>query len=115
MGKGALIEAHVDISFGLAIGLSVAVFLKLAKETIMENSNNVVTSIMTSVWCGAAFLRSLVEKSPIQTSDRRVLSAMSSKSERARFDSSPPHQFQGKASDANAAAKTPRVLRAVVL
>jgi hypothetical protein len=35
-----------------------------------------------------------VEKSPTQARDRRVLRAMSSKSERARFDSSPPPQFR---------------------
>ena len=111
MGKGASIEAHVDISFGLAIGLSVAVFFETAKEKIMENSSSVVTSIMASVWCGAAFLRSLVEKSPTQARDRRVLSAVPSKSERARFDSSPPRQFRKVSSGANDCVKVAPVIR----
>lgn len=93
LGKGVLIKAHVDISFGLAVGLSVAV-LKTVKEVIMgNNSSNMVHWVMISVWCGAAFLRSLVEKSPTQANDRHVLSATSSKSERAGFNSPPPPQF----------------------
>ena len=101
MGKGVLIEAHLDISFGLVIRLSVAVLFETVKETIVENPSNVVHWIMTGVWLGAAFLRSLVKKSPTQTRDRNVWSATSSKSERVRFDSSPPHQFSGRAICAN--------------
>jgi hypothetical protein len=93
LGKGVLIEAHVDISLGLAIGLSVTALIKTVKEIIMENLSNVIHWIMTSVWCGAAFLRSLVEKSPTQARDIRVRSPMPSKSERVGFDSPPPLQF----------------------
>lgn len=96
LGKGVLIKAYVDISVGLAIGLSVAV-LRTAKEIIMENNlSNMVLWIMISVWCGAAFLRSLVKESPAQAKDRHVSSATSSKSERAGFDSPPPLQFVRK-------------------
>jgi hypothetical protein len=101
LGKGVLIEAHVDISLGLAVGLSVAALVKTVKEIIMENLSNVIHWIMTSVWCGAAFLRSLVEKSPTQARDRHVRSAMPSKSERVGFDSPPPLQFLTSAVSAN--------------
>jgi hypothetical protein len=65
LGVTASINAHIDISFGLTIAAAVAV-LKTAKETIMGNLNG----LMASVWCGAAFLRSPVEKSQPQTRDR---------------------------------------------
>ena len=57
-GKGASFEAHVDISFGLDIVLSISGFVEAAMEAIMEISNNLVLSVLASVWCGVAFLRS---------------------------------------------------------
>lgn len=48
----------------------------------MDNSNSLILCIAASVWCGAAFLRSLVEKTPTQARDRRLPNSMSSKSER---------------------------------
>jgi hypothetical protein len=75
-GKGAFIEAHVDISFGLDIYLSVAGFVNAAKEVIMENSNSLVLAFMASVWCGVGFLRSPGGNNPpTRTRDRRVLRA----------------------------------------
>ena len=95
LGKGVCIEAHIEISFGLDIYHSVNSFIETAKEVIMKNSNAIVQFVVACVWCGAAFLRSLVEKTPTQARGGCVSKYIPSKRERGRFDSFPPHQYSG--------------------
>lgn len=93
MGKGVCIETHIEISFGLDIYRSVNSFIETAKEVIMEHSNAILKYVLACAWCGAAFLRSLVEKTPTQARDVCASKCVPSKSERGRFDSFPPHPF----------------------
>ncbi len=58
----------------------------------MKNSITLFFSILGSVWCGIAFLRSLVEIL-IQARDSMCECVLSAMSERRRFDSSTPHRF----------------------
>ena len=55
------IEVQVAVSFGLAISTSVVVGLLTVIEVAMKNLNAVVFSFVACIWCGVAFLRSLVE------------------------------------------------------
>jgi hypothetical protein len=90
LGQTVSINAYVDISFGLTIVASLAVFLWTAMGVTMENLNGVLRA---SVSGGAAFLRSHGGKISAQTRDKTCVASDASKSERGRFDSSPPHQF----------------------
>lgn len=93
LGKGVCIEAHIEISFGLDI-YSVNSFIETVKEVIMKNSNAILNFVLACVWCGAAFLRSLVEKTSNPSERCCVSKCIPSKRERGRFDSFPPHHFK---------------------
>ena len=57
---------------------------------------NLITNIfvlLVSVWCGVAFLRSLVKKATTQTRDKHLKIYTSAKSERRGFDSLSPHHI----------------------
>lgn len=58
----AHIEIHVAISFGLEIFASVLCASSIAMEEIMENSKAIYSTVVASVWCGIALLRSSGEK-----------------------------------------------------
>lgn len=62
------IKMSVAISFGLDIFISVIAVVSTTLEVIMKNSF-AVSCFMACVWCGIAFLRSLVEI-PTQARDR---------------------------------------------
>lgn len=94
LGKEVCIEAHIEISFGLDIYHSVNSFIETAKEVIMKNSNAILHFVVACVWCGAAFLRSLVEKNS-NLSERWLCEQIHSFQERTwkvRFLPSAPFQ-----------------------
>ena len=55
------IEVQVAVSFGLAISISAVGGLLTVMEVAMKNLNAVIFSFVACIWCGVAFLRSLVE------------------------------------------------------
>ena len=55
------IEIQVAISFGLAISISVVGAVLTVMGVAMKNLNAVIFGFVACVWCGIAFLRSLVE------------------------------------------------------
>lgn len=55
------IEVQVAVSFGLAISISAVGILLTVIRVAMKNLNAVVLSFTACIWCGVAFLRSLVE------------------------------------------------------
>jgi hypothetical protein len=65
------VEVQVAVSFGLAISISVVVGLLTVMEAAMKNLNAVIFSLVACIWCGIAFLRSLVEI-PTQMRDNLV-------------------------------------------
>jgi hypothetical protein len=55
------IEVQVAISFGLAISISVVGAVLTVMGGAMKNLNAVFFCCVACIWCGIAFLRSLVE------------------------------------------------------
>ena len=55
------VEVQVAVSFGLAISISAVGGLLTVMEVAMKNLNAVIFSFVACIWCGVAFLRSLVE------------------------------------------------------
>jgi len=55
------IEVQVAVSFGLAMSIFAVGGLLTAMGVAMKNLNAVIFSFMACIWCGVAFLRSLVE------------------------------------------------------
>ncbi|MFA5242023.1 MAG: hypothetical protein WC029_14340 [Sulfuricella sp.] len=55
------IEVQVAISFGLAISISVVGAALTVMGVAMKNLNAFIFSFVACLWCGIAFLRSLVE------------------------------------------------------
>jgi len=65
------IEVQVAFSFGLEISISVVGAVLTVMEVAMKDLNAVIFSFMACVWCGIAFLRSLVEI-PTQMGEKLV-------------------------------------------
>ena len=55
------IEVQVAVSFGLAMSISVVGAVLTVMEVAMKNLSAVIFSFVACIWCGIAFLRSLVE------------------------------------------------------
>ena len=88
------IEAHVVVSFGLEVfATAMGGFVFPGLEVIMNNLNAIYTSLIASVWCGVALLRSPAKISQPEREMGMSGRVLPAKSERGRFDSSPPHQF----------------------
>lgn len=77
----AHIEVQVVISFGLEISISVVGASLTVMEVVMKNLNAIIFSFVACVWCGIAFLRSLVEI-PTQMREKLVLTVLPAESER---------------------------------